>query len=236
MEKTALITGANKGLGFETCRQLAQAGFSVYLTARDATQGAQAAERLQQQGLEVAFLPLDVASDESIEGLARHLRQHEIKLDLLVNNAGVLLDPHTSWEDENASILRTRREILRDTMEINVYGPIMLIQALIPLFNDRARIINVSSAMGQLAEMGGMFPAYRISKTALNAVTRIFSQELKARNISVNSVHPGWVKTDMGGQGATLEVDQGVATTIWLATTDDVPNGGFFHNKERIEW
>lgn len=236
MNKNALVTGANKGLGLETCRQLAAKGFKVFLTARNQKQGKEAAEALKKQGLEVQFLELDIASDESIEQAVDYLRSHGQRIDLLVNNAGVLLDAPINSGGDNASILQTDRQRLREAMEINVFGPIMLIKALLPLFNDAARIINISSGMGQLSEMGGYFPSYRISKTALNAVTRIYAEELKSRNISINSVCPGWVRTDMGGADANCSVSQGVETTLWLATTEQVPNGGFFRDMEPIQW
>ncbi|MES9961323.1 MAG: SDR family oxidoreductase [Sedimenticola sp.] len=236
MTMTALVTGANRGLGLETCRQLAKRGYRVLLTARNSETGDQAAGRLAGEGLDVSFLPLDVASDESIEAAAETLQSRGITLDVLVNNAGVLLDPHNGWGDTEASILKADRDTLRATMEINVYGPIRLVQALLPLLNDDARIINISSGMGQLSEMGGLFPAYRISKTALNAVTRILSEELKSKNITINSVCPGWVRTDMGGPEATLSTEEGVETTIWLATVAHAPNGGFFRNKQALTW
>ncbi|MET0106137.1 MAG: SDR family oxidoreductase [Sedimenticola sp.] len=236
MTMTALVTGANRGLGLETCRQLAKRGYKVLLTARNSDAGDRAAGRLAGEGLDVSFMPLDLASDESIEAAAATLKSQGITLDVLVNNAGVLLDPHNGWGDSDASILKVDRDTLRETMEINVYGPIRLVQALLPLMNEEARIINISSGMGQLSEMGGLFPAYRISKTALNAVTRILSEELKSKNIYINSVCPGWVRTDMGGPEATLSTEEGVETTIWLATVAHAPSGGFFRNKQALAW
>ena len=234
MTKTVLVTGANRGLGFETCRQLAAAGFTVLLTARKAQAGEEAAAALRAQELDVRFLALDVALDASIRQAAEFLRQHDIRLDVLVNNAGVFLDPGP--DQEESSVFFTGRDTLRSTMEVNVYGPVCLVQALRPSLKSGGRIINVSSGMGQLSEMNGGCPAYRISKTALNAVTRILSQELAPANISVNSVCPGWVKTDMGGSNALLSPAQGVDTMVWLATADDSPSGCFFRERRPIAW
>ena len=234
MKKTALVTGANRGLGLETCRQLAAAGFHVILTARKKQAGQRATDQLTAQGLDVSFLQLDVASDDSIQKSAEYLKSNHIQLDVLVNNAGVFLDP--SPDQPDASIFSASRDTLRSTMEINVYGPIMLTQAVRSCLKTGARIVNVSSGMGQLSEMNGLCPAYRISKTALNAVTRILSQELEGAGVSVNSVCPGWVKTDMGGESATLEPAQGVDTIIWLATTQKSPSGGFYREREPIAW
>ena len=234
MTKTVLVTGANKGLGYETCRKLAEKGFSVLLTARNAHAGQQAADRLKAQGLDVSFRVLDVASDESIGQLADYLGSNGMAIDVLVNNAGVFLDPPPDRPD--ASIFSTDRAVLRATMETNVYGAIRVAQALNFLLRPGGRIINISSGMGQLSEMNGHCPAYRISKTALNAVTRIMAHELKHAGIAVNSVCPGWVKTDMGGGAAPLEPEQGVDTTVWLATTEDCPSGGFFRERKAIDW
>ncbi|MES9877757.1 MAG: SDR family oxidoreductase [Candidatus Sedimenticola sp. PURPLELP] len=236
MTKTALVTGANRGLGLETSRQLAQQGFRVLLSARNEETGSQAAQALADDGLDVTYLPLDVSSDASILSAAATLSAQGTGIDVLINNAGVLLDPHTGWGDPGASILNVDRETMRETMEVNVYGPIRLVQSLLPLMNKEARIINISSGMGQLSEMGGLFPAYRISKTALNAVTKILTEELKPKNISINSVCPGWVRTDMGGPDASLSIAEGVETTVWLATIAHSPNGGFYRNKQALEW
>ncbi len=245
----ALVTGANRGLGLETCRQLARKGYQVLLGSRDETKGQAAAKKLQNEDLDVTELLIDVESAESIEqAVARIQREHE-RLDALVNNAGVFLDntrdnASPDNEDISTSALEVPIEIIKKTIATNVFGAYQLIQKLAPLMIETAKqsgahccVVNVSSGMGQLSEMNGAYPGYRISKTALNAVTRIFSEELAGHRIFVNSVCPGWVKTDMGGPGAELTPEQGADTIVWAATlADDGPTGGFFRERKRIDW
>ncbi|MCL1472648.1 SDR family oxidoreductase [Argonema antarcticum] len=238
-KKIADVTGANRGLGFETCRKLAQQGIQVILASRDEQKGKTAAEKLQAEGLDVKFYPLDVTSADSIEHLAQFIRNEFEKLDILVNNAGIAKDP---LEHPQGSVFNAKISTLRETMETNVYGPLLLCQALIPLMKEHnyGRVVNVSSGIGQLSgmdEMSTTYPGYRISKTALNVVTRMLANELKGTNILVNSVCPGWVKTDMGGPNAPRTIDQGVDTIVWLATlADDGPTNGFFRDRQPIDW
>lgn len=233
----AVVTGANRGLGLETCRQLAQAGYQVILTSRDAAKGKAAVELLGRQGLQVIFHVLDVTLAASIEQLARDIERDSGRLDVLVNNAGVFLDSIGSDDPAQDSVFDADVAMLRESMETNVYGPLRLCQLLIPLMQGRGRVVNVSSGMGQLSEMNGCCPGYRLSKTSLNALTRIFADELKGTQVKVNSVCPGWVRTDMGGPGATLSKEQGAETIVWLATLpEDGPSGGFFRNKQPIPW
>lgn len=199
-KKVAVVTGANRGLGFEACRQLAKKGIQVILTSRDEAKGKAAAEKLQAEGLDVIDYPLDVTSAPSCDRLAQFIRDRFGRLDILVNNAGVLLDDSESDD----SVFNLKISTLQKTLETNTFAPLLLCQALIPLMKERnyGRVVNVSSGAGQLHDMNTGYPSYRISKTALNAVTRIVANELKGTNILVNAVCPGWVKTDMGGENA----------------------------------
>ncbi|ARV59992.1 short-chain dehydrogenase [Nostocales cyanobacterium HT-58-2] len=234
-QKVAVITGANRGLGFEASRQLAKKGFLVILTSRDEAKGKAAAEKLQAEGLNVIFYPLDVTNHESSQQLAEFIRQQFGKLDVLINNAAIYIDSQANGN----SVFDAKVDTLRQTMETNVYGVLQVTQALIPLMRKQnyGRIVNVSSGAGQLHDMGSGIPAYRISKTALNALTRIFATELQGTNILVNSVCPGWVKTDMGGSDAPRTPEEGVDTIVWLAT---LPDGGatgeFFRDRQLIDW
>jgi NAD(P)-dependent dehydrogenase (short-subunit alcohol dehydrogenase family) len=233
MQKVAVVTGANRGMGFEASRQLATMGMQVILTSRDPEKGQKAAEQLHTEGLEVTYCPLDVANPESIASLSQFVREKFGRLDVLVNNAGLMID------SPDISVFDAKVDTLRKTMETNVYGPLQLIQALVPLMkeHDYGRIVNVSSGMGQLTDMGGGYPGYRLSKTSLNALTRIFADELKGTHILINTMCPGWVKTDMGGPGATRTPEQGVDTMVWLATLpDDGPTGAFFRDRKPIPW
>jgi NAD(P)-dependent dehydrogenase (short-subunit alcohol dehydrogenase family) len=229
--RIAVVTGANRGLGLETCRQLADLGLTVVLTSRDSRTGEAAAASMRAVKRDVRYHPLDVTDPRSIERLAGFIEREFGRLDVLVNNAGVFLDPL------DTSVLRADLDIVRRSMETNVYGPLLLCQALVPLMQGRGRIVNLSSGMGQLAEMNGCCPGYRFSKTALNALTRILADELRDTRIKVNSLCPGWVRTDMGGPNAERPVEEGADTIVWLATLpDDGPSGGFFRDRQPIPW
>ena len=234
-KRLAVVTGAYRGLGFETCRQLAQQGYRVVLTARKEPQGRSAAERLREEGQEVAFHPLDVTSDTSVRELAAFLQTSFGRLDVLVNNAGIF--PDTAPWSGDGSVFDADLDTVRRALETNTLGALRLCQVLIPLMQGEGRVVNVSSGMGQLSEMNGCCPGYRLSKTALNAVTRILADELKESGIKVNSVCPGWVRTDMGGDEAPLAVEEGARGIVWAAVLpDDGPTGGFFRHGERIDW
>ncbi|WP_017318146.1 SDR family oxidoreductase [Mastigocladopsis repens] len=234
-QKVAVVTGAYRGLGFEASRQLAKKGYKVILTSRDEAKGKAAAEKLQTEGLDVIFHPLDVTDDESSQKLAKFIREQFGKLDVLVNNAAIYIDAQAGGN----SVFDAKVDTLRQTMETNVYGVLRVTQALIELMKKQnyGRIVNVSSGAGQLSDMGSGTPAYRVSKTALNALTRIFANELEGKNILVNSVCPGWVKTEMGGPNAPRTPEQGVDTIVWLATLpDEGARGGFFRDRQPIDW
>nr|WP_315871076.1 SDR family oxidoreductase [Trichocoleus desertorum] len=231
--KIAVVTGANRGLGLETSRQLAKQGVYIILTSRDQAKGQAVVQQLQSEGLEVGYHPLDVTDAASVQQLAQFVRDQFGHLEILVNNAGIGLD------FDNDSLFNLQIEILTQTLQTNLYGPILLSQALIPLMQVRGygRVVNVSSGAGQLSDMNSGYSSYRMSKTALNALTRILANELQGSNILVNSVCPGWVRTDMGGPDAPRTPEQGADTIALLATLPDGgPTGGFFRDRQPIPW
>jgi NAD(P)-dependent dehydrogenase (short-subunit alcohol dehydrogenase family) len=231
----AVVTGAYRGLGLETCRQLAERGYLVVLTARREAEGQAAASRLADRGLDVRFRVLDVTDAASVQRLRDGLKDELSRIDCLVNNAGIFPDPAPG--SEASSIFRADLDIIRRGLETNTLGALRVCQALIPLMEGKGRVVNVSSGMGQLSEMNGCCPGYRLSKTALNAVTRILSDELIGTGVKVNAVCPGWVRTDMGGSDATLSVEEGARGIVWAATLpDNGPSGGFFRHGELIAW
>jgi NAD(P)-dependent dehydrogenase (short-subunit alcohol dehydrogenase family) len=231
--RIAVVTGGNKGLGFEICRQLAGKGVHVLLTARDPAKGEKAAQELRGKGLNVLFHPLDVTRAEQIQALARHMADAHGRCDVLVNNAGIMIDRRS------ASVTHAKMETFRSTLETNFYGPLMVTQALVPLMRKHryGRVVNLSSGLGQLEDMGDGTPAYRVSKTALNALTRMFATATSDDGVLVNAMCPGWVRTDMGGPNASRGVEKGAETAVWLATLPDGgPTGGFFRDKKPIAW
>ena len=229
-QKTALITGANKGIGFEVARELARMGLRVFLGARNIAAGRAAAEKLSGEG-DVIFLEIDVSNAESIRRAAEEFSRASDRLDVLINNAGILLD-----DDKNA--LGVTPEIFETTLRTNTLGPWLVTQAFAPLLKKgrEPRIVNVSSSGGQLEDgADGWAPAYCVSKTALNGVTVQLAAALP--KLAINSVCPGWVRTDMGGEGATRSVAEGAATIVWLAT--DAPHdltGKFVKDRKVIPW
>src|SRR5690349_12249811 len=231
--RIALVTGGNRGIGFEICRQLAAGGLSVVLGARDAGQGKSAAKTLKEEGLPVEFHRLDVTSCRSIRACVAALAERHGRIDVLVNNAGVMIDPRGS------RFVDSKLDTYRDTLEVNLYGPLQLAQAVVPLMKAKryGRIVNMSSGLGQLSEMDTGTPAYRISKTALNALTRILAAEFHGYNVLVNSACPGWVRTRMGGEGAPRTPAEGADTAVWLATLPDGgPTGSYFRDRKPIAW
>jgi NAD(P)-dependent dehydrogenase (short-subunit alcohol dehydrogenase family) len=230
VERVALVSGGNRGLGYEVARQLAALGYTVVVGSRDLARGEEAAREL---GEGVVAKQLDVTDQESIERTIASIADELGRLDVLVNNAGV---EGGGW---STSATDVDLDEVRDTLETNLYGAWRLTQAALPLMrrNGYGRIVNLSSGMGQLSDMGGHAPAYRVSKTGLNALTRMLTAELGDENILVNSCCPGWVRTDMGGPHANRSVEEGADTPVWLATLpEDGPRGGFFRSREPIPW
>src|SRR4051812_21220951 len=231
--RIALVTSGNRGIGFEICRQLARSGLAVVLAARDAGKGKAAAKTLHDEGLQVEFHRLDVTSCRSIRACVAAVAEKRGRVDVLVNNAGVLLDAR------GTRFLDSKLDTYRDTLEANLFGPLQLAQAVVPLMkaNRYRRIVNLSSGMGQLSDMGSGSPAYRISKTALNALTRILAAEFRDSNVLANAMCPGWVRTGMGGESAPRTPAEAADTALWLATLpDDGPTGGFFRDRQSIPW
>ena len=229
--RTVLVTGANRGIGYEAARQLARAGLDVVLTARDRAAGEEAAGRLRDDGAGVRFELLDVSSDESVRAAADRLERDGVTVDVLVNNAGVLM---------SGAILDVRDALMRDTLEVNLLGPLRTARAFMPGMLERGygRVVNVSSGSGSLTEASAYTPAYAVSKAALNMLTRqlAFAAQGSA-DVKVNAMCPGWVRTDMGGGAAPRSVEEGVDTLVWLATLPaDGPTNGFFRDRRPAAW
>jgi NAD(P)-dependent dehydrogenase (short-subunit alcohol dehydrogenase family) len=230
--RVALVTGANRGIGREVARQLAEGGYEVLLSARDEAKARSAADELAEEtGAVVRPLTLDVADPQSISAAAERVRAEPGRLDVLVNNAGIGSDFGVAGVDPDFAAIQR-------ALDTNFYGAYRLTVELLALLrqSEHPRIVNVSSGMGGVAEMGGWSPGYRVSKAALNAMTRILATELKDDGFLVNSACPGFVNTDMGGpMGATKPVKDGAAGIVWLAALgDDGPTGGFFRDGKPV--
>ncbi len=242
-KKIALITGANKGLGLETARQLGAKGYLVLLGARDEAKGAGAAATLKAEGIDARAVKLDVVDAGDVEAVAKQIEREFGVLDVLVNNAGVMLDDMTGGNRTSVTELK----VVRDTFETNFFAVVALTQALLPLLrkSGAGRVVNLSSILGSLTLHAkpdspiydAKVFAYDASKAALNSYTIHLAHELKGTKIKVNSAHPGWVKTDMGGDGATMELVDGAKTSVDLATLgEDGPTGGYFHMGKALPW
>jgi len=228
--KTILITGSNKGIGYETARQLLRLGHRVILSGRDKAKIHLAAASLEKEGGEIQLLEMDVSLPESIQSAADLLRGRQLKLNVLINNAGIV---HKSDQDLSAD----NEEVLLTTLATNSLGPIRVVKALLPCLSPGSRIINISSGGGSMTDpVGGWSPAYCVSKSLLNAMTRHLAYELADRKIAVNAICPGWVKTDMGGKSAPRSLEHGAETLVWMATTNSIPTGMFFRDKKVIPW
>jgi NAD(P)-dependent dehydrogenase (short-subunit alcohol dehydrogenase family) len=232
-QRVAIVTGANRGIGFEISRQLAKQGVHVLATARSAAKAAGASQKLKDEGFDAAYQPCDVTDIISVQMLRDFVKKTYGAPDILVNNAGVLLD------ERGDGVVDLSPDILKTTLATNVQGPAMLCRVMVPLMKERnyGRIVNMSSGMGQLSEIARGAPAYRMSKAALNALTGTLAAELKGTNILVNSLCPGWVRSDMGGPNAARSLEEGADTAVWLALLPDGgPSGGFFRDRKPIAW
>jgi NAD(P)-dependent dehydrogenase (short-subunit alcohol dehydrogenase family) len=239
-KRVVLVTGANRGIGFEIARQLALKKMTVLIGARHDEKGLKAQKKLAAQGLDVHFVPIDVTEPVTIEAAIGRVKDVFGRLDVLVNNAGIQIDAETH-------LLEMSISAFQKTLETNAFGPLLLSQACVQIMkkNQYGRIVNLASTLGSLTDIANpdsayaqiQSPAYRLSKTLLNGITVLLAKELRGTNILVNSACPGWVQTEMGGNRAPLTAEQGAATPVWLATLpDDGPTGGFFREQQPIPW
>lgn len=240
-KRIALITGANKGIGFETAKQLGKMGITVLIGARDEQRGKQAAATLAKEGIDARPLQLEVSDRASVARAAETIAREFGRLDILVNNAGVML------HGKDGAASTTSDESLRETFNTNVFGLIAVTQALLPLVrkSEAGRIVNLTSILGSLAEHSdpnsgiyqAKYTAYDCSKAAVNMFTNHLAHELKGTKVKVNAAHPGWVKTDLGGEQAPMELTDGAKTSVWLATLpEEGPSGGYYHMQVHMRW
>lgn len=230
--RVALVTGANRGLGLETSRQLLAQGLRIVLTGRDEDALDRAAATLDPSADHVMPVRMDVVDVDSIKAAQAAAERRFGRVDVVVNNAGVLIA-------EDVEVLSIPSEAYRRTFETNVFGVVEVCRVFVPAMARAGygRIVNVSSGAGQLATMSTYAPAYSMSKTALNAFTRILAHTYRSKGVLINAADPGWVRTDMGGPAAPRSAHEGAETIAWLATLpDDGPSGGFFHDRRAIEW
>ncbi len=229
--KSALITGAYRGLGLEIARQLGQKGFRVFITGRKPDLLESAVAQLRSENIDAHALPLDITNLMSIYHALSLLQEQAVQLDVLVNNAALRLDAELG-------ILEVPLGMIEQTLRTNAIGPLLVTQKLLPVLAAQARVINISSSAGKMSD--GLYPwapVYAISKTALNAVTLQLATALGERDIAVNAVCPGWLRTEMGGAEAPRSVEQGADTVVWLAT--EAPHGlrgKFLRDRKEIEW
>jgi NAD(P)-dependent dehydrogenase (short-subunit alcohol dehydrogenase family) len=231
MSKVVLITGSNKGIGYEIAKQCGKLGFYVIISGRDDTRMKTALENLQKEKINADSLLMDISSLESIEKAAIQFTSKKLKIDVLVNNAGINI------KGDN-QLLINDNNILFQTITTNSYGPLFVTKAFLPFIESQGRIVMISSGGGVLnGDVAGWSPAYCVSKTLLNSITKQLAYELKDKNISVNAVCPGWVRTDMGGAGATRSVEKGAETPVWLSSeaSQDL-TGLLFRDKKVISW
>ena len=236
-KKIALITGGNKGIGFECVRQLSQKNYITILGARNIERGLKAKSKLLGEGLEnIFFHQIDLERPEHFKSLFEEIDKHFGKLDVLINNAGIMEEKNQQLSGRQISVMETPLSVIEQSFKVNILGTLELTRTLIPLISrsNRGRILNVSSKMGCLTEMNGGYPAYRTSKASLNALTRIFADESAQTNICVNSVCPGWTKTDMGGPGAHREVSDSSSKVLDILEKNET--GKFYFNGKLSDW
>jgi NAD(P)-dependent dehydrogenase (short-subunit alcohol dehydrogenase family) len=232
IQRVAVVTGANRGIGLETARQLAHRGFHVVIAARDDASSRQAADGINHGGGQATVLPLDVSSSTSIRSAASQFAKIANHLDVLINNAGI-------YPDQGLTVLTIPRDRMDQTFQTNTFGSLEVTQAFLPYLRNAkaAKVINVSSGYGQLDGLSSDVPSYCLSKLALNGLTIMLAEALKADRIAVNSTCPGWVRTDMGGSEADRSVEEGADTIVWLA--DEAPHeltGKFLRDRQEIPW
>jgi len=228
----AVVTGGNRGIGLEICKELSKVGCRVVLTSRDEEHGKQAAAKLGADKKNIVYHKLDVTDSKDIETLRDWILKMYGRVDILINNAGVYLD-------EGTSVFNVDEKIVKETLDVNFYGAFNICRALVPIMrqNGYGRIVNISSGYGAMSEMAGYHAAYRISKAALNALTLIMADELRDGDIKVNAVCPGWVNTDMGGRMAPVSAENAAKDIVYVALMDEEgPTGSFFRHKKPIEW
>lgn len=227
--KTIVVTGANRGIGFEICNQLGKLGHEIILTARNVGKGIEASNKLRDKGYNSHFYQLDLEEEKSITLFTHEMSKSHNMVDVLINNAAILRDNGMHLRDLDMKVYER-------TMKINLQGPMLLTRTMLKLLRKSSdpRVVNISSGMGALNSMGGGNPAYRLSKAALNALTGIFSAE--ESGIKFNTMCPGWVKTTMGGSAAIRDVEKGAETAVWLALEKDIPSGKFLRDKKVIDW
>lgn len=238
----ALVTGGSRGLGYETARQLGRLGYRLFIASRTKSSLDTAAQSLRADGYLVTAHAFDMQDAASIQALVDAVKEKEASIDVLINCAGVMYEAGTGSDlkaeiGSTASVLRSPERNVTDTIAINMIGTWSVTRALAPYLARGARIVNVSSSMASLGEMGPGYYGYRASKAGINVFTRTLAYEMRPRGILVNSVCPGWVKTNMGGPGATRDVAEGAAGIVWAATLPpDGPTGGFFRDGQAIPW
>ena len=232
-KKIAIVTGANRGLGFEIARQLMRHDIFVVVGCRSEPKAAMAVDDLRKEGANVAGHQLDVNDTKSVRRFCEHLEKAHGAPSILVNNAGVYP------EDTDAKVVDVPTSVWRETLETNLFGAVRMCREVVPLMKKLryGRIVNMSSGLGQMHQMGEGSPAYRVSKAALNALTKTLAAEVAGSGILVNSMSPGWVRTDMGGEQAPRSVEEGADTAVWLAMLpSNGPTGQFFRDRQPIPW